>query len=201
MVAPLLRPLVGHYHVPFWLRAHSRSLSASNSTNNSSKAPIMMHFHFYLENLHNKNPCIIARKIQTMFWGKSKFVGRGNPSAWSVAGCWIIAGGWFQSQHCRPNFHYQFLPNNNNTLFIHFNVTPISLHHTSIIQNQRTARVYRCNIQFPVKQCSVTCGAICLDVLAWRDTGSSPLRSTQLYFKNCLQCGGKHSRVGESVTA
>ena len=101
---PLVRPLVGHYHVPFWLRAHSRSLSASNSTNNSSKAPIMMHFHFYLENLHNKNPFIIARKIQTMFWGKSKFVGRGNPSAWSVAGCWIIAGGWIQSQHCRWYF-------------------------------------------------------------------------------------------------
>ena len=105
---------------------------------------------------------LIARQVQTVLWRKSKFVRWGNPSYslekiqicelgksfWlgGCPGCWIIAGGWFQSQHCRPNFHYQFVTNNTIhsccMLIIYFSVTPISLRYTSIIQNQRTPLVH-----------------------------------------------------------
>ena len=150
----------GHYCVPFGLSSHSRSLTAPNSTNKCSNTPLEIMLYICVWNIH-KNPFYCETSPDGL-WRKSKFVRWGNPSYslekiqicelgksfWlgGCPGCWIIAGGWFQSQHCRPNFHYQFVTNNTIhsccMLIIYFSVTPISLRYTSIIQNQRTPLVH-----------------------------------------------------------
>ena len=150
----------GHYCVPFELSSHSRSLTAPNSTNKCSNTPLEIMLYICVWNIH-KNPSYCETSPDGL-WRKSKFVRWGNPSYslekiqicelgksfWlgGCPGCWIIAGGWFQSQHCRPNFHYQFVTNNTIhsccMLIIYFSVTPISLRYTSIIQNQRTPLVH-----------------------------------------------------------
>ena len=128
---------LGHYQVPFSSSCHSRSLTAP-----TAQMPLwkLCCIFLFVREIFTKIP-LIVRQVQTVLWRKSKFVCRGNPSAWSAGGCWIIAGGWFQSQHWTPNFHYQFVPNNTILsccmLIIHFSVAPISLHYTSIIQIQR----------------------------------------------------------------
>ena len=122
-----------------------------------------------------------GRQVRTVLWRKSEFVWAGK-SFWLAgdAGCWIIAAGWFQSQHCRPNFHYQFVgrpPTAPYTPAYHIllryaNFSALHIDYTDS-ENSQYRRVDRCNIFSKAGQGSVMGGAICPDVLAWRDTGSS----------------------------
>ena len=170
---------LGHYQVPFSSSCHSRSLTAP-----TAQMPLwkLCCIFLFVREIFTKIP-LIVRQVQTVLWRKSKFVCRGNPSAWSASGCWIIAGGWFQSQHWTPNFHYQFVPNN--TIL---SPAAACLSYTSPLRQFLciTHRLYRfreltiakctsLRYVYLVKQGSAMCGAICPDVLAWRDTGSSPV--------------------------
>ena len=119
----------------------------------------------------------------------------GNLSGEPAAGCWIIAGGWIQSQHCRWYFQITNLypPSTQHTglPLIYFPVTPISLCYTSITQNRRNCSSER-NI---IGKCSsVTCRAICPGVLAWRDTRPRHW-PTKFYGKRVPTLTALHSRV------
>ena len=130
--------------------------------------------------------------------GKSriyKFVCWENLSGEPAAGCWIIAGGWIQSQHCRWYFQITNLypPSTQHTglPLIYFPVTPISLCYTSITQNRRNCSSERNIIG---KYGSVTCRAICPGVLAWRDTRPRHW-PTKFYGKRVPTLTARHSRV------
>ena len=170
-------------HYPFRLSSHSRSLTAPNSTNSCSNAPLQIMldiFRPFVREIFTKIP-LIGRQVRTVLWRKSEFVWAGK-SFWLAgdAGCWIIAAGWFQSQHCRPNFHYQFVgrpPTAPYTPAYHIllryaNFSALHIDYTDS-ENSQYRRVDRCNIFSKAGQGSVMGGAICPDVLAWRDTGSS----------------------------
>ena len=130
--------------------------------------------------------------------GKSriyKFVCWESLSGEPAAGCWIIAGGWIQSQHCRWYFQITNLypPSTQHTglPLIYFPVTPISLCYTSITQNRRNCSSERNIIG---KYGSVTCRAICPGVLAWRDTRPRHW-PTKFYGKRVPTLTARHSRV------
>ena len=213
----------GHYCVPFGLSSHSRSLTAPNSTNKCSNTPLEIMLYICVWNIH-KNPSYCEtspdgslEKIQICALGKSFLFFGENPNLWVGE---ILLVGWVPRMlnnrgwmipvtTLSPKLSLPICNQQHHTLLLHayhilLRYANFSALHIDYTESENSTSTFLA--LYLVNHgtwSSVTFSAICPDVLAWRDTGSSGPRPSLYHsalLKTCIPAANatvvaKHSTV------